>query len=57
MTNPDTTEALIDAAENVLIGWGMGWDMEGLLQGLQDALPSDSPCKMPRILGEINNEP
>jgi len=29
-----------DAIENFLIGYGMGWDLEGLLQGLVDALPS-----------------
>lgn len=35
-----TIPAWQDAIENFLIGHGMGWDMEGLLQGLVDALPA-----------------
>lgn len=30
--------ALKDAAENVVIAHGMGWDMEGVIEKLQEAL-------------------
>lgn len=40
-----TIPPMQDAIENFLIGWGMGWDLNGLMQGLVDALPADSVCK------------
>lgn len=33
--------ALLDAAENVVIGWGMGWDMDGLIARLKEVIFSD----------------
>lgn len=30
--------ALVDAAENVVIAWGMGWDMAGVMDVLADVL-------------------
>lgn len=36
-------ERLRDAAENVLIAWGMGWDMNGVMDVMQAALaPAES---------------
>lgn len=32
-------ERLIDAAENVVIAYGMGWDMDGVIAALAAATP------------------
>lgn len=37
-----------DAAENLLIALGMGWDLAGVIQGLRDTLPAHSPLKSRR---------
>lgn len=41
-----------DAIENFIIGYGMGWDLAGLLQALVDALPEDSSCKSIQFVTE-----
>lgn len=38
-------DRLIDAAENVIIAYGMGWDMDGMIERLKEALPPDSVCR------------
>lgn len=37
--------AIVDAAENVVVAHGMGWDMDGVIEQLRAALPVDSPCR------------
>jgi hypothetical protein len=35
--NPTEPQTLLDAAENVVIAFGMGWDMEGVVANLRAA--------------------
>lgn len=37
--------ALVDAAENIIIAYGMGWDMDGVIEQLRALLPTNSPCR------------
>lgn len=36
---------LEDASENAVIAWGMGWDMEGVMENLRLACPLTSSPK------------
>ena len=41
----DGLKVIVEAAENVIIAYGMGWDMDGVIEYLRSALPPDSPCR------------
>jgi hypothetical protein len=45
LVRPDASAGLIEAAENVVISFGMGWDMEGAIERLTETLPQDSVCR------------
>lgn len=38
---------LVDAVENVVIAYGMGWDMDGVIEVLKAALATEKPQAMP----------
>ena len=40
----DGLKVIVDAAENVIIAYGMGWDMDGVIEQLRASLPNDSVC-------------
>lgn len=41
----DERMSIREAAENVLIAWGMGWDLDGVMEQLRDALNTDRLVK------------
>ena len=41
----DGLKAIVEAAEQVIIAYGMGWDMDGVIQQLRASLPADSVCR------------
>ena len=41
----DGLKVIVEAAENVIIAYGMGWDMDGVIEQLRRSLPADSVCR------------
>jgi hypothetical protein len=44
MTDPVKLASIVDAVENVVIAQSMGWDMEGVLAVLREALQTRAPA-------------
>ena len=42
----DGLKPIAEAAEQVIIAYGMGWDMDGVIERLRASLPTDSVCRV-----------